>query len=78
MLAPLVEQLIATLTPPLTLDVVIDGVAVFDTLTVLEAASLLRYPLATAIALTVEEAAVRVNAPVYCALDVVGAEPLVV
>ena len=42
MLAPLVEQLIATLTPPLTLDVVIDGVAVFDTLTVLEAASLLR------------------------------------
>ena len=64
--------------PPFTFDVDIEGVSAFEILTVLEATELLNYPLATAMALTVVDAAVRVNAAVYLVLDVVGVEPSVV
>lgn len=64
--------------PPITLDVDIEGAAAFDMLTVLEATELLKYPLAIAIALTVVEADVKVNADVYLVLEAVGAEPSVV
>ena len=64
--------------PPSTSVVVIDGVAAFAIPISFVATSLLEYPLVTAIALTVADADVTVNAPLYFVLDALGAEPSVV